>query len=76
MAPSLESASRTNVEPHAQLRRSFVYRKLRDLGARFETVNSGAVAIDFGKAAAELETAMQRLLDEIGPGRPFPVVAT
>ena len=38
-APSLAGASRPNVEPHAQLRRSFVYRKLQHLGARFETVN-------------------------------------
>ena len=55
------------IEPHAQLRRSFVYRKLRDLGARFETVNSGAVAIDFGKATAEMETAKLLGLADLSP---------
>ena len=37
------------VEPDAQLRRSFVYRKLLDLGARFEPINGGAVAMGFGE---------------------------
>jgi sarcosine oxidase subunit gamma len=55
------------IEPHAQLRRSFVNRKLRDLGARFETVNSGAVAIDFGKAAAERENAKLLGLADLSP---------
>jgi sarcosine oxidase subunit gamma len=55
------------VEPHAQLRRSFVYRKLRDLGARFETVNSGAVALDFGRSAAEAETAKLLGLADLSP---------
>jgi len=55
------------VEPHAQLRRSFVYRKLRDLGARFETVNSGAVALDFAKGAAEAETAKLLGLCDLSP---------
>lgn len=67
MPPSLEGASRPNVEPHAQLRRSFVYRKLQHLGARFETVNGSAVAVDFGKAAAEAETAKILGLADLSP---------
>ena len=30
------------IEPHAQLRRSFVYRKLRDLGAAIDRLEAGA----------------------------------
>jgi sarcosine oxidase, subunit gamma len=67
MAASLEGASRPKVEPHAQLRRSFVYRKLRDLGARFEVVNGGAVALDFGTAAVEAETATRLGLADLSP---------
>jgi sarcosine oxidase, subunit gamma len=67
MGPSLQRASRPGLEPHAQLRRSFVYRKLRDLGARFEAVNGGAVALDFGRAAAEAETAARLGLADLSP---------
>ena len=55
------------IEPHALLRRSFVYRKLRDLGARFETVNSGAVALDFGQVPAETERAKLLGLADLSP---------
>ena len=36
------------VEPDIHLRRSFIYRKLLDMGAQFAPINGGAVAIDFG----------------------------
>jgi sarcosine oxidase subunit gamma len=36
------------IEPNAQLRRSFVYRKLLEMGAHFAAINGGAVAMDFG----------------------------
>ena len=56
------------LEPHAQLRRSFVYRKLRDLGARFEVINGGAVAMDFGDdPAAEAERAQNLGLADLSP---------
>ena len=50
-----------DVEPNAQLRRSFVYRKLQDQGARFAPINGGAVAIDFGEDAED-EAALARRL--------------
>jgi sarcosine oxidase subunit gamma len=49
------------VEPNAQLRRSFIYRKLLDMGAHFGTINDGAVAVDFGDDAAD-EAALARRL--------------
>jgi sarcosine oxidase subunit gamma len=67
MPPALAGASRPGVEPHAQLRRSFVYRKLRDLGARFEVINGGAVAMDFGNPAAEVEHAQNLGLADLSP---------
>lgn len=41
--------------PASFLRRSFVYRTLQQLGARFGEVNGAAIALDFGDPAAELE---------------------
>lgn len=43
--------------PTAYLRRSFIYRTLQGLGARFGEVAGAAVALDFGDPAGELERA-------------------
>ena len=43
--------------PAALPRRSFIYRELAQLGARFEAVNGMAAAIDFGDPEAELLAA-------------------
>lgn len=50
-----------DIEPNAQLRRSLVYRKLRDLGARFAPINGGAVAIDFGEDVEDESRLARRL---------------
>jgi sarcosine oxidase, subunit gamma len=55
------------IEPHAQLRRSFVYRTLLASGARFAPVNGGAIAIDFGAPEAELEIARRLGLADLSP---------
>jgi len=55
------AASFDTVEPSAQLRRSFVYRKLLDLGARFAPINGGAVAIAFGEDGEDESRLGQRL---------------
>lgn len=47
----------TTIHPDTLGRRSPLYRQLRELGARFEEINGGAVAMDFGDPAAELEAA-------------------
>jgi sarcosine oxidase subunit gamma len=49
------------VEPDTQLRRSFVYRKLLESGARFAPVNGGAVAIDFGEDGEDEARLARRL---------------
>ena len=46
--------------PQSLSRRSFLYRELMQLGARFEAVNGMAAAMDFGDPDAEL-TAARRL---------------
>ena len=51
----------SSVVPNTQPRRSFVYRALQAAGARFVTVNGGAVALDFGRPV-ERETAQARNL--------------
>ncbi|HEY2111280.1 MAG TPA: hypothetical protein VGH25_06065, partial [Dongiaceae bacterium] len=66
MPPALAGASRPGIEPHAQLRRSFLYRKLQGLGARFEAVNGSAVAADFG-GAAEAEIAQRLGVCDLSP---------
>jgi sarcosine oxidase subunit gamma len=55
------AAAEQALAPVAHLRRSFVYRVLQAAGARFVTVNGGAVAIDFGRPV-EQETAQARHL--------------
>src|SRR5437016_13699656 len=49
------------VEPDTQLRRSLIYRKLLELGARFAPVNGGAVAIDFGEDGDDEARLARRL---------------
>jgi sarcosine oxidase subunit gamma len=49
------------VEPDIHLRRSFIYRKLLDLGAQFAPINGGAVAIDFGDDADDEAKLARRL---------------
>jgi sarcosine oxidase, subunit gamma len=57
MAAGSDTGELRSIEPHAQLRRSPVYRKLIDLGARFAPINGGAVAIDYGEPREEAELA-------------------
>lgn len=47
----------TGLTPTALPRRSFIYRELVQLGARFEAVNGMAAPIDFGDPEAELAAA-------------------
>lgn len=47
--------------------RSFVYRKLLDLGANFEPLHDFAVASDFGDPAGEEETARRLGLADLSP---------
>jgi sarcosine oxidase subunit gamma len=56
------------VQPDTLRRRSFVYRKLRERGARFVAVNDGAVAADFGAdTEAELARAKTLALVDLSP---------
>lgn len=56
------------VQPDTVRRRSFVYRKLRDRGARFVALHDGAVAADFGADAdAELAKAKHLALVDLSP---------
>jgi sarcosine oxidase subunit gamma len=56
------------VQPDTLRRRSFVYRKLRERGARFVALNDGAVAADFGPATdAELAKARHLALVDLSP---------
>lgn len=54
-------AAESGVAPTAYLRRSFLYRTLQGLGARFGEVAGAAVALDFG-GPAEAEVARGRRL--------------
>jgi sarcosine oxidase subunit gamma len=60
-------AADTAVAPIAFLRRSFVYRALQGLGARFGEVAGGAVAMDFGAAGAELERGRRMAIADLSP---------
>lgn len=54
--------------PAAHLRRSFVYRTLQGLGARFGEVNGAAVAVDFGiPAENELDRGRRMGLADLSP---------
>ncbi len=67
MAARPDRAEPNGIEPHGQLRRSFVYRKLAALGARFAAVNGGAIAMDFGKPEEELSIARRLGLADLSP---------
>lgn len=54
-------------KPTAHLRRSFVYRTLQGLGARFGEIGGAAVALDFGDPAAELERGLRMGLADLSP---------
>ena len=60
-------AADTGVAPTAHPRRSFLYRTLQGLGARFAEVNGAAVAGDFGDPAAELERSRRMGLADLSP---------
>ena len=48
-------------------RRSFLYRKLTEAGARFETFGDTAVAVDYGDPPAEKEAAKRMGLADLSP---------
>lgn len=55
----------TGLERHT--RRSFVYRKLVERGARFAPVNGGLIAADFGDPTADTGTARRMGLADLSP---------
>jgi sarcosine oxidase subunit gamma len=56
------------IQPDTARRRSFVYRQLRERGARFVALNDGAVAADFGgPVEAEVEKARALALVDLSP---------
>src|SRR6266481_10069616 len=67
MAAGSDRMEPNGIEPRAQLRRSFVYRKLAALEARFAPLNGGAVAVDFGRPEEELELAQHLGLADLSP---------
>lgn len=60
-------AAETAVAPGTYLRRSFLYRTLQGLGARFGEVAGAAVAMDFGDAGAELERGRRMAIADLSP---------
>jgi sarcosine oxidase subunit gamma len=50
-----------------QLRRSFIWHKLQDLGARFGSLNGGAVALDYGDLPGETERARRMGIADLSP---------
>lgn len=54
-----------NVAPESLTRRSFLYRELARLGARFEEINGCAVAVDCGDPAGEAEAARRLALADL-----------
>jgi len=55
------------VQPAAFRRRSFVYRKLVEAGARFGALNDAAVAMDFGSPEGEAATLRRMALADLSP---------
>jgi len=55
----------TDVQPSAYARRSFLYRKLTDAGARFGEAGDAAVALDFGDPDGEAQAARRMGLADI-----------
>lgn len=60
-------AADSGVAPTAFSRRSFLYRTLQGLGARFGEVNGTAVAMDFGDAGAEAARGRRMGLADLSP---------
>jgi sarcosine oxidase subunit gamma len=60
-------ATASTLQPIDRPRRSFVYRALLPLGARFGEEDGTAVALDFGDAAAEAEAARHLGLADLSP---------
>ena len=54
-----------NVTPESLARRSFLYRELAGLGARFEEINGCAVAVDFGDPAGEAHATRHLALADL-----------
>ena len=54
-----------SVAPESLARRSFLYRELAGLGARFEEINGCAAAVDFGDPAGEAEAARRLALADL-----------
>ena len=54
-------------ESLGQLRRSFIWHKLHERGARFSPVNGGAVALDYGDAVREAERARRMGIADLSP---------
>ncbi|MGQ0658146.1 MAG: hypothetical protein ACT4NU_08650 [Chromatiales bacterium] len=57
----------SSIAPESLLRRSFVYRKLLQLGAQFAEMNGAAIAQAFGNSAAETEQARKLALCDLSP---------
>jgi len=57
----------SSIAPESLLRRSFVYRRLTQLGAQFTECNGAAVAQAFGNTAAEIEQARELALCDLSP---------
>src|SRR3990172_2801154 len=57
----------SSIAPESLPRRSFVYRKLLQLGAQFAEMNGAAIAQAFGNSAAETEQARQLALCDLSP---------
>jgi len=55
------------VQPTAFRRRSFVYRKLIEAGARFEEIDAAAVVKDFGSPEGEAATLRRMALADLSP---------
>ncbi len=53
------------MDPASQTRRSFVYRQLAAAGAAFDAIADGALAVHFGDAASEAETARRMGLADL-----------
>ena len=54
-----------SIAPESLARRSFLYRELASLGARFDEVAGCAVAVDFGDAAGEVDAARRLALADL-----------
>src|SRR5690625_4573533 len=59
--------SKEVVKPEAYSRRGFVYRKLREHGARFAEVAGAAVAMTYGREPPEVEQARRLALADLSP---------